>query len=57
VGIFPNRASVLRLVGMILAEQDDEWQDGRRYFRPESMALIDTVIEGKEVEPALLMAS
>ena len=57
MGIFPNRASVLRLVGMILAEQDDEWQDGRRYFRPESMALIDTVIEGKEVEPALLMAS
>jgi transposase-like protein len=37
VGIFPTRASVLRLVGMILAEQDDEWQDGRRYFRPETM--------------------
>jgi transposase-like protein len=57
VGIFPNRASVIRLVGMILAEQDDEWQDGRRYFRPESMALIDAVVEHKEVEPALLMAS
>jgi len=57
VGIFPNRASVIRLVGMILAEQDDEWQDGRRYFRPESMALIDAVIEHTEVEPALLMAS
>ena len=57
VGIFPNRAAVIRLVGMILAEQDDEWQDGRRYFRPESMALIDAVIEHKEDEPALLMAS
>jgi hypothetical protein len=42
---------------MILAEQDHEWQDGRRYFRPESMALIDAVIDHKEVETALLMAS
>jgi transposase-like protein len=55
VGIFPTRASVLRLVGMILAEQDDEWQDGRRYFRPETMAAIDTVAQ-EEVMP-LLMAS
>jgi transposase-like protein len=57
VGIFPNRASVIRLVGMILAEQDDEWQDGRRYFRPETMMLIDAIVEHKEVETALLMAS
>ena len=42
---------------MILAEQDDEWQDGRRYFRPESMVLIDAVVEHKEAEPGLLMAS
>ena len=42
---------------MVLAEQDDEWQDGRCYFRPESMAAIDTVVEHEEVNPALLMAS
>jgi transposase-like protein len=38
VGIFPTRASLIGLVGMILAEHDDEWQDGQRCFRPESMA-------------------
>ena len=57
VGIFPNRASVIRLVGMILAEQDDEWQDGRRYFRPETMALIDAVVPLEEVGQPFLLAS
>src|SRR6266849_304482 len=57
VGIFPNRASLIRLVGMVLAEQDDEWQDGRRYFRPEKMALIDAVIDHGGGSPGLLMAS
>jgi transposase-like protein len=57
VGIFPTRASAIRLVGMVLAEQDDEWQDGRRYFRPETMALIDLVAEGEEVAPQLMLAS
>jgi len=57
VGIFPNRAAVIRLVGMILAEQDDDWQDGRRYFRPETMALIDVMSGPQEVRPELLLAS
>jgi putative transposase len=57
VGIFPTRGSVIRLVGMVLAEQDDEWQDGRCYFRPESMARIDAVAGQEEEAPALLMAS
>ena len=56
VGIFRTRPSLIRLVGMVLAEQDDEWQDGRRYVRPETMALIDTVVDHEEVSPALLMA-
>ena len=57
VGIFPDRVALIRLVGMVLAEQDDEWQDGRRYFRPETMALIDAVIDHEAVNPTMLMAS
>jgi hypothetical protein len=40
-----------------LAEQDDEWQDGRRYFRPDTMAAIDAVTQLEEVGQPLLLAS
>ena len=38
--MFPNDAAVLRLAGMLLIEQNDEWLIARRYLSQESLALV-----------------
>ena len=48
----PTSAAIIRLVGALLPKQYDEWQGGRRYFSPESMALLP----GEEESPPALAA-
>lgn len=38
VGIFPDERSILRLIGAVLLEQNDEWQLQHRYMQLEAMA-------------------
>ena len=61
VGIFPDRDAVTRLVGAVLAEQHDEWVEGRRYLALDVLARAATTTDSPapagastaaELEPA-----
>lgn len=40
VGVFPNDAPIVRLVGALLLEQNDEWQLQRRYMQLEGLQTV-----------------
>ena len=42
VGIFPNEDSIIRLIGAVLLEANDEWQLQHRYMQVEAMADLNT---------------
>ena len=50
VGIFPDRPAIIRLVGAVLAEQHDEWTEGRRYLGLDAPARARAVIADTHTE-------
>jgi transposase-like protein len=53
VGVFPDQPSVIRLVGTLLMEMDDDWRaTQRKYFSLESMQLLTNSDKSHVLEPS-----
>ena len=49
VGIFPNEAAIVRLLGAVLLEQNDEWQLQHRYMQVEAMAELAAPVDARQL--------
>ncbi|MDA8438092.1 MAG: IS256 family transposase [Propionibacterium sp.] len=56
VGIFPDRGSIIRLVGAVLAEQHDEWAEARRYLGLDVLARSHTNPTEEATDQPILQA-
>jgi putative transposase len=53
VGIFSNEAGIIRLIGAVLFEQNDDWQSQHRYMMAEAFSQIDAA----QIDPLLSIST